>query len=229
MKKLIIILFALLVLCSCAVSEVPEKEELTEEYYDRKFMDEVVTEEEKRENIFSALDDIKINTELIKDFKKLEETAEGEKYSFTYRETGFTVIMEPDFTISSVKVGEDGADVYLKGYEPYDVEKYIMPKTQIQGFQHMMINAVEISFDYPEIYEFAEDWTYLHEEPFYYTEGTVLIGEEKEEHYIELIYYYEEAENTMHWYSLVVDGEPSLLERVFEEPVIPERQRKSEE
>ncbi len=227
MKKLIIMLFALLVLCSCAATNVPEEEELTEEYYDRKFMDEVVTDEEKRENIFSALDDIKINTELIKDFKKVEETAEGEKYSFIYRETEFTVIMAPDSTISSVKVGEDGADVYLKGYEPYDVENYIMPKSRIQGFQHMMINAVESSFDDPEIYEFSADWTYSHEEPFYYTKGTVLVGEEKEEHYMELIYYYEVEENTMHWYSLVVDGDPVILETMFDEPVIPERQKLS--
>ena len=229
MKKLIAMILAVMVLCSCAVSESPEEEEFTEEYYDRRFMDEVVTDEEKRENIFSALDDIKINTEFIKDFEKVEETAEGEKYSFVYRETEFTVIMEPDSTISSVKVGEDGPDVYLKGYEPYNAEDYIMEKTQIQGFQSMMKNAVEVSFDYPEIYEFANDWTYRHEEPFYYTEGTVFIGEAKEEHYIELIYYYELAENTMHWYSLVVDGNPMLIEKVFEEPVIQERQKLSGE
>ena len=99
MKKLFALLLVLMLLCSCAVSEAPEvsetseEDEFTEEYYDRKFMDEVVTDEEKRENIFSALDDIQINTEFIKDFKKVEETAEGEKYSFTYRETEFTVIM----------------------------------------------------------------------------------------------------------------------------------------
>ena len=230
MKKLIIMLLVLLTLCGCAVSEVPEvqeEEELTEEYYDRKFMDEVVTDEEKRKNIFSALEDIEINTELIKDFKKVEDTPEGEKYSFIYRDTEFIVIMESDSTIYSVKNGEEGADVYLKGYEPYDVENYVMPKTRIQGFQSMMVNAVKISFDDTEVYEFAADWTYSHEEPFYYTKGTVLIGEAKEEHYMELIYYYEVEENTMHWYSLAVDGNPIIIETMFEEPVIPERQKLS--
>ena len=77
MKKLFALLLVLMLLCSCAVSEAPEvsetseEDEFTEEYYDRKFMDEVVTDEEKRENIFSALDDIQINTEFIKDFKKI--------------------------------------------------------------------------------------------------------------------------------------------------------------
>ena len=124
MKKLIIMLLALLLLCSCAVSEAPEvsetseEEELTEEYYDRKFMDEVVSDEEKRENIFSALEDIQMNTEFIKDFKKVEETAEGEKYSFTYRETEFTVIMESDSTIYSVKTVKKAPIFILKAMNP---------------------------------------------------------------------------------------------------------------
>ena len=184
-------------------NETPEEEyEYTEDYYDRKFMDEVITEEELRENIFSALTDININTEFIKEFK---ETENG--YTFVYRENYFVVTLDEDSTIASVKVGEEGEDVYLKGYEPYDAEDYIITESMINGLKHMIINAVEIAFDAPSVYEFADDWTYRHEDCFYYAKGTVLIGEEKEEHFIEKIYYYEEAENTMHWYSLVVDGE----------------------
>ena len=137
----------------------------------------------------------------------------------------FIVTMDSDSTVYSVRVGEDGEDVYLKGYEPYAAEDYIMTESGIQGFRHMMENAVEISFDYPAVYEFGDDWTYRHEADFYYTEGSVFVGEAKEAHYIELIYYYEEAENTLHWYSLNVDGNEISLERVFEEPEIPERQK----
>ena len=43
-----------------------EEIEYTEDYYDRLFLGEVVTEEEKRENIFAALVDININTEFFK-------------------------------------------------------------------------------------------------------------------------------------------------------------------
>ena len=226
----IIISVLFFVLSGCAGFESSESSsseeeiEYTEDYYDRKFMDEVLSEEEKRENIFSALTDINMNTEFIKEFQKIEDETGIEKYSFIYRENNFTVIMEPDSTVSSVRVGEDGEDVYLKGYESYDVEDYIMTDNMIAGFKHSIINAVEISFDYPSIYEIANDWVYRHEGDFYYASGTVLIGESKAEHFIDMVYYYEEAENTMHWYSLTVDGKSISLERVFAEPEIAERQ-----
>lgn len=204
--------------------EISEEEiEYTEDYYDRLFLGDVVTEEEKRENIFSALTDININTEFIKDFSKAEDETGTEKYTFTYRNNPFTVYMNPDSTVSSVRIGDDGADVYLEGYEPYDAEDYIMTESQIQGFQSMMVNAVEISFDYPQIYEFGDDWNYIHEGDFFYTGGSVFIGEAKTAHTINLTYYYDEIENTMYWYSLKVDGEELSLPKYFDEPVIPER------
>ena len=205
-------------------SSSEEEIEYTEDYYDRRFMDEVLSDEEKRENIFAALTDININTEFIKDFAKIEDESGEEKYSFTYRENNFIVYLNPDSTISSVKIGEDGTDIYLEGYEPYDADDYLVTESMVQGYSYSLINAVEIAFNYPEIYEFAGDWVYKHEEPFYYASGTVLIGEEKASHYISMITYYEEAENTMHWYSLEVDGKKISLPAEYEEPVIEERQ-----
>lgn len=201
-----------------------EEIEYTEDYYDRLFLGEVVTDEVKRENIFAALTEININTEFIKDFQKIEDETGAEKYSFTYRENPFTVTMEPDSTVSSVRIGEDGTDVYLKGYEPYDADDYLMTEGIIGGFKHSLINAVEIVFDYPEIYEFANDWIYKHEGDFYYASGTVFIGEDKAEHSMNLVEYYEAAENTMWWYSLNVDGKNISLPGGFQEPEITERQ-----
>lgn len=201
-----------------------EETEYTEDYYDRLFLGEVVTDEVKRENIFAALTEINMNTEFIKEFKKIEDETGAEKFSFIYRENPFIVTLEPDSTVSSVRVGEEGEDVYLKGYESYNVDDYIMTESMIGGFKYSLINAVEVSFDYPAVYEFADDWKYKHEDNFYYAEGTVLIGEGKKEHSISMVTYYEEAENTMHWYSLYVDGKEILFERVFAEPEITERQ-----
>lgn len=240
MKKILALLIALMLFSGCEdlagylegfsseSSSSEEEIEYTEDYYDRKFMDEVLTEEEKRENIFSALTDINMNTEFIKNFAKIEDESGVEKYSFTYRENDFIVYMNPDSTVSSVRVGEDGTDVYLEGYESYNVDDYIMTDSMIKGFQYMMANAVEISFDYPSIYEFV-DWRYRHEGDFYYLSGKVLIGEDKKEHTMEIVYYYEEAENTMHWYSLHADGNLIEIERVFAEPEIEERKPASEE
>lgn len=235
MKKVLAMLLGLMLLCGCSGINGTESEnssseetEYTEDYYDRRFMDGVLSEEEIRENIFSALTDINMNTEFIKDFAKIEDESGEEKYSFTYRDNDFIVYMNPDSTVSSVRVGEDGTDVYLEGYESYNVDDYIMTDSMIQGFRHMMINAVEISFDYPSIYEFA-DWRYRHEGDFYYTSGKVFIGESKNEHSMEIVYYYEEAENTMHWYSLRVDGEKVSLPQEFSEPETEERQPISEE
>ena len=226
-KSFAICLLAFVIMFACSgcaelfgsFNKTPEEEyEFTEDYYDRKFMDEVVTEEELRENIFSALTDININTEFIKEFK---ETESG--YTFVYRENSFIVTLDEDSGIASVKVGEDGEDVYLKGYEPYDVEDYIITESMIGGFKYSIINAIEIAFDYPGVYEMADDWTYRHDDCFYYAKGTVFIGEEKEEHFMEKIYYYEETENTMHWYSLFVDGEEIELPIEFQLYEKPER------
>ena len=241
--KLCFMIFALVLVCvGCAESEEPinsgiseeiqeeaeETEEFTEDYYDRLFMDEVVTDEVKRENIFSALTDIKMNTEFIKDFKMVESTEEGEKYSFTYRDTNFTVIMESDSEIASVKVGEDGEDVYLKGYEPYDAEDYIFTEEMKNGLKNMVGNAVEVSFDYPEIFEYAGDWSFRHEENFYYIGVTVLIGEEKTAHPLSLTCYYDAPENCMYWYRLVVDGKEISIPIDFDVIEKAERQQISD-
>ena len=80
---------------------IPEKTENDEYYYDRKFMDEVVTEEELRENIFSALTDININTEFIKEFKETEDENGTKGYTFIYRDNTFIVTLDEDSTIFS--------------------------------------------------------------------------------------------------------------------------------
>ena len=236
MRFILACLFAFILILSCSgcaelqslfEEEVPVEEEIeyTEDYYDRKFMDEVVTEEELRENIFSALTDININTELIKDFKETEDENGEKGYTFIYRENTFFVTLDEDSNIASVRVGEDGEDVYLKGYEPYDVEDYIITDSMVKGLKNMVVNMVELYLDYPEVYELADDWTYKHEDCFYYFNGTVIVGEEKEEHLFDLVFYYEEAENTMHFYSVTIDGDVKKQEHVFEEPQIPERQQ----
>ena len=241
--KLGLVIFALvLAFGGCADSEeqenieipeeseeiIEEAEEFTEDYYDRLFMGDVVTDETKRENIFSALTEIKMNTEFIKDFQKVESTDEGEKYSFTYRDTEFTVVMESDSEIASVKVGEDGADVYLKGYEAYDAEDYIFTESMKDGMKHMVDNAVEVSLDYPENFEYAGDWSFRHEENFYYISVTVLTGTEKTAHPLILTCYYDAAENTMHWYKLVVDGKDISIPLDFEVIQKAERQKISD-
>ena len=230
-QKLFLIICILVFLCTGCSDLLGHFEQmkspLPEEKEDpnKVFFGEEVADETVKENIFSALNDVDITTRFISDFKKIEDGEMGERYSFVYQENLFIVTMDSDSTVYSVRVGEDGEDVYLKGYEPYAAEDYIITESRIQGFRHMMENAVEISFDYPAVYEFGDDWTYKHEADFYYTGGSVLIGEAKEAHYISLVYYYEEAENTLHWYSLNVDGNEMSIERVFEEPEIPERQK----
>ena len=241
--KLCLIIFTLVLVCGgCADTEEPESsvvleekeevseeaEEFTEDYYDRLFMGDVVTDETKRENIFSALTDINMNTEFIKDFKKVETTEEGEKYSFTYRDTEFTVIMESDSEIASVKVGEDGADVYLKGYEAYDAEDYIFTESMKDGMKHMVDNAVEVSLDYPENFEYAGDWSFRHEGNFYYISVTVLTGTEKTAHPLSLTCYYDAPENSMYWYRLVVDGKDISIPLDFEVIQKAERQKISD-
>ncbi|MBR2042508.1 MAG: hypothetical protein IJ945_09100 [Oscillospiraceae bacterium] len=210
-------------------SDSSEEIEYTEDYYDRLFFGDVISDETIRENIFAALTEININTEFIKDFSKAEDENGAEKFTFMYRENPFTVYMNPDSTVSSVRIGEDGTDVYLEGYEPYNADDYLVTEGIIGGFKHSLINAVEVAFDYPAVYEFASDWNYKHEGDFYYAEGTVLIGEGKKEHYMSMVRYYEEAENTMHWYSLYVDGNSLSFEKVFEEPEIAEREKISGE
>ncbi|MBQ2898115.1 MAG: hypothetical protein IJE28_00040 [Oscillospiraceae bacterium] len=234
-KKLLLIICALVFVCAgCAGSsdetesaaepgpepEIPssseEEIEYTEDYYDRLFFGDVISDETVRENIFAALIDVGINTEFIKEFQKIEDGSETEKFGFIYRENAFTVTMEPDSTVYSVKIGDDGEEVYLKGYESYNADDYMMTENMKNWFIAGMDNAVEIALDYPEIYEFAGDWSFRHEGNFYYVTVTVLTGAEKEKHFLSITYYYDEPENTMYWYQLLIDGQEISVPIEFE-------------
>ena len=228
--KFLACLLACVLLFSCAgCTDVVNYEEKTEEDPLREFFKEEVSDETAKENIFAALKEVEIETRFISDFKKIEDGETGERYSFKYQNNLFIVSMDPDSTVYSVRVGEDGEDVYLKGYESYKAEDYFMTEGMENSFKVSMVNAVEVAFDDPGVYEFAEDWSFKREQDYYYTNVTVYIGEEKEEHFMDFTCYYDEPENTMYWYHLSVDGEEFPIPIDYEAIEIAERRKTSGE
>ena len=189
------------------------------------FMDEAISDEEIKEKIFSVFSEISVNPKFtIKDFKKTEDETGAEKYSFIYKNNEFTVTLDENFEVSSVKVGKDGADVYLKGCEPNDINHYVASEEMMRTVDWYIYSGVMISFNPQNGYELADDWIHKHDDIFYYSKGTVLIGEEKTEHSLEVICYYERDKNTMQLYKVVADGKEIKLNEIYLQYEKPERE-----
>ena len=196
--------------------EVPEKIEEKP----TAFMDEAISDEETKEKIFSAFSEINVNLKFaIKDFKKIEDETEAEKYSFVYKNNEFIVILDENSEVSSVNIAEGGAPVYLKGNDPKDINIFVITEGMIRSFNWNMGNAVAAAFGVLE-YELTEDCVYLHDDLYHCVKGTVLVGEAKAKHYMEITNYF--VGDGMCLYSVVADGREAYIDPVLQEGEKPE-------
>lgn len=196
--------------------EVPEKIEEKP----TAFMDEAISDEEIKEKIFSVFSEISLNTKFaVKDFKKIEDETGTEKYSFVYKNNEFTVTLDENSEVSSVNIAEGGAPVYLKGNEPKDINDFVITEGMIRSFNWNMGNAVAAAFGVSE-YELTEDCVYMHDDLYHCVKGTVLVGESKTEHYMEIINYF--SGDGMCLYSVVADGREAYINPVLQDDEKPE-------
>ncbi len=224
-KKLFICLFAFLlvfVFASCADIALQEEEEKVDPL--REFFGEEVPDETEKENIFAALEEVEINTRFISDFKKIENAG---KYSFNYQNNLFIVTMDPDSTVYSVRVGEDGEEVYLKGYESYRAEDYFVPKFMESHLIAFADNVMEMFTNGAEGYEFSDDWVFEREGNYYHAGVTARTESSAEDLAIYITCRYDEAENTIYMDYVTINGE--IFSDFTENYERPERQKKSAE
>lgn len=205
--------------CQNSESAEPENEisEVPEDPTDEVFKDEVSSEEVK-EKIISALEEIEVDAESIGDFEKTEDG----NYIFTYMGKDFTVTMDENSEVSSVRLEESGEDLYLKGYEPYKAEDFMMPEYMKAHLIGIMKNLTELEFNMPESMEFDESaFAFRHEGDYYYTTGTVKINGGEKEHTAEMICSF--IDNTIETQFFAVDGKTSIS---FTNKIVrPERQK----
>ena len=218
--------------CGCSeFNQYTEKEntetleqEIAEEPDPAGFLNEGVSDEEIKEKIFSVFTEINVNPKFFKEIEKTEDETGTEKYSFLYRNNTFTVTLDENSDVHSVKVGEDGVDVYLKGQKSDNIDHYVASDEMMRTVDWYIYSGVLISFNPQNGYELADDWVCKHDDIFYYAKGTVLLGEEKAEHYLEVICYYERAKNAMQLYRVIADGKEIKLDEIYLQYEMPERE-----
>lgn len=222
-KKSFIYLLALLIVfifAGCADfltgEEPPSREELlAEEKAEeeankpdplREFFSDEVSDETAKENIFSALGEIAVDTEIIKDFEKIEDESGEEKYDFSYKGEEFTVILGEDSTVNAIENKASGAEVYLKGYEPYNAEDYIFYEYMEGHMKAYMDNVIELAFDYTQNYEYSPNWEFYREGDYYFVSNSVTVEGYKNPKFITITCYFDVPENTIYMNHVTIDG-----------------------
>lgn len=200
----------------CAFGAESEEPSVPEETDPTAFFNDAVSDEEVKENIFNALDEINIDTEAVENFEKTEEG----KFSFDYKNEKITVLMDSDSTVYSVKIGENGEDVYLKGYESYNIEDYVFPPYMNKNvFLDFAKNIAELAYDSSANYEFSEDFEIRREGDYYYLTAAVTFEGSEDKDIIEATLYYDLAENTIFMEYVTINGEVfSDFENNYEKP-----------
>ena len=199
-------------------SESPAPEIIEEKPADD-FIGEEISDEEIKEKIFSVFSEIGVNTKFLKEFKKAEDETEAVKYSFVYKNNDFVVTLDENSGVSSINIAEGGAAVYLKGNEPKDINDFVITESMVRGFNWNMQDAVAAAFGVIE-YELTEDCVFKHDDLYYYMEGTVLVGEGKTEHYMEVTNYF--VGDGMCLYSVVADGKEAHIDPILQSGEKPE-------
>lgn len=74
-------------------------------------------------NIKTAFSDISLDIKLVKSIQQYKDWISGAAYTFTYKNTVLDLLLYQDGDVFSVET--NGVQVYLAGYEPYNIEDYL--------------------------------------------------------------------------------------------------------
>lgn len=134
---------------------------------------ETLPDETLRNNFLSACEQIGMDYEQIQDFKQVEDWANGPRYSFSYKGMPFRLYCNTDSTVNTIKLGIE-SDVYKQGFEPYQVEDYIVDPDIANELQLLSEDYVKSQLNYPATADFAWlDWAFGRDHTLYTVSSTV--------------------------------------------------------
>lgn len=123
-------------------------------------------EEPLRTGFINACTLIGIYPEQIKDFDQVSNWVGGSRYSFTYSNMPFLLYCNMDATINSINLGD--YQIYLQGYEPYQVADYIVNASIATELQTAAEKYVKDRLNYPSTADFSWlDWSFGRDHELY--------------------------------------------------------------
>lgn len=114
-----------------------------------------IKDQKLKNNFISSCNDIKLNTSDIKDLKKVEDWNSGPRYTFNYLGHKFILYAYDSGEISSITIANNNLDkIYLEGFEPYDVNNYIIRNDQISKLQVSAESSIKAVLNHPDTAKF---------------------------------------------------------------------------
>ena len=108
-----------------------------------------------KNNFIKACEEIKMDASKIKSVKKVDDWNSGPRYTFTYKNTQFILYAYDDGGVSSITIANNNLDkIYLEGYEPYNVNDYLLDAGIIGELQIATEKSVKNVLNHPDTAKF---------------------------------------------------------------------------
>lgn len=115
---------------------------------------DIYTEEFK-----TACSDISLDVDKINGWEQIDGWANGERFRFTYEKQSVLAYINFDGSISSINIGTE--HIYEKGYEPYNVNDFIIDVNTAENLIPLAEDTVKSNLNYPSMAKFALlDWAF---------------------------------------------------------------------
>ena len=111
-----------------------------------------------------------IDVNKIKNWEKVDDWFNGERYSFTYENMVLKVYFNFDGTVDSINIGNTTEmKLYEQGYEPYDIADYVVDADTAFSLIPLAEEQIKSHLNYPSTANFSLlDWSYGRQKNTYY-------------------------------------------------------------
>ncbi|HAM62764.1 MAG: hypothetical protein A2Y20_07630 [Firmicutes bacterium GWF2_51_9] len=138
-----------------------EKEKVSEFANDKKIESSLASQ------LLQILEKINIPADKTNDYEKIENWANGERYTFRFEGNQLTIYLDNNRTINSINLGNNGnVKLYAVGQTPRDIEDFILSieeKVQIQSWAKEDVKSIlksPSSAEFPGgFFDTYKDWT----------------------------------------------------------------------
>lgn len=123
----------------------------------------------------SACSDVGIDVKRIKNWKRVDDWFNGERYTFTYENIGLKVYFNYDGSVNSINIGNTtDIKLYEQGYEPYNISDYIVDSDTAFSLVPLAEEQIKSHLNYPSTANFSLlDWSYGRQKNTYYLQSSL--------------------------------------------------------
>jgi|LSQX01.3.fsa_nt_gb hypothetical protein len=123
----------------------------------------------------SACSDVGIDVKKIKNWRRVDDWYNGERYTFTYENMGLKVYFNYDGSVNSINIGNTtDIKLYEQGYEPYDIADYIVDSDTAFSLVPLAEEQIKSHLNYPSTANFSLlDWSYGRQKNTYYLQSSL--------------------------------------------------------